>query len=106
MSPAAALISSIGPVGDDRSGLDQHDAAGERVGLLEVMGGEQDRAARVGVGADRVPDRAPGLLVEPRRRLVEDDEPRGARERERDGDPAALAAGETSQLARRASRST
>ncbi len=54
---------------------------------------------RVSVGAHGLPDRAPGLDVEPGRRLVEDDEPRVASEGKRDGDTPALAAGEAPELA-------
>src|SRR5690606_40692935 len=51
--------------------VDERDALGEPVGLLEVLGGEQDaRAARDDV-TDDVPERLPGAGVETGGRFVE-----------------------------------
>ena len=87
-------------VGDDHAGLDQHDAVGESVGLLEVVRREQHAAAalvRVTRTASQTALRR--LEVEAGRRLVEHDEPRVAGEGERDSDASTLAAGQSSELA-------
>ena len=43
--PTVALISVVGAVGDDAAARHQHGAVGVGVGLLEVVGREQDRLA-------------------------------------------------------------
>lgn len=43
-------------VGDDLAVTHDDDAVGPRVGLLEVVGGEQDRAAARGVRVDGLPE--------------------------------------------------
>ena len=67
-------------VGDDRAALDQDDPLGERLGLLELVGREQERAAVAGVGADRRPrPRSRASRSSAGRRLVEHDELAGSR---------------------------
>jgi hypothetical protein len=64
--------------------VDDPDAVGEHVGLLEVLRGQEDGhavlAARAG---DLVPERRAALQVEPGRGLVEEEDPRPVDERER-----------------------
>ena len=50
---------------------DEHDAVGVRVGLLEVMRREDDRAPQGGVGPDGFPELAPTLDVQSLGGLVE-----------------------------------
>ena len=54
--PYAARTSFGRAVGHDPAAGHQHRAVGERVGLGEVVGGEDDRAAVGGVGAHGVPE--------------------------------------------------
>ncbi len=65
-----------------------------RVGLLQVVRGEEDRAAAPGVGPHRLPEGVPGLHVEGRRRLVQDQQVGAAGQREGEAHPLDLAAGE------------
>ena len=53
--PTLALISAGRAVGHDASVREQHDPVGERVGLLEVVRGEDDGLAARGDGAHRQP---------------------------------------------------
>jgi hypothetical protein len=81
-------------LGDDLAVIDDEDAIAERVGLLEVVRGEQDRRPALAQAADVVPEVRAGLRIEPRRRLVEEHELGVVHEAEGDVEAAALAAGE------------
>src|SRR5690606_20133255 len=82
-----------GPVGDDAPAVQDHDPVGEDVGLLQVLGGEEDRGAVRGQGGDLVPQRLAAAGVQPGGRLVEEDQPRPRDEADRDVELAAHAAG-------------
>ena len=76
-------------LGDDVAVVDDPDPVGERVGLLQVLGGEEDGDAVVGGEArDLVPERGAALDVEAGRRLVEEEDARPVGEREREVEPA------------------
>ena len=79
---------------DDLAVVDDGHAVAEALGLLHVVRRQQDRAAGGLVGGDALPELEAALRVEPRRRLVEKEDLRVARERAGDGEPLALAAGE------------
>ncbi|HET9071682.1 MAG TPA: hypothetical protein VFN60_07180 [Acidimicrobiales bacterium] len=80
-------------VGDDLAPPDHHDPVGVGVGLLQVVGGEQDRAAGVGVVADRRPEVPPPLDVHALGRLVEDQQRRVRQQRHGEADPLLLPTG-------------
>ena len=83
---------------------EDRDAVGQPLGLVEVVGGEQDRLAERGQVRDGVPAAPPGLRVEPGGGLVEEDDVRVTGEREREVEAPALPAGEPAdELATRAS---
>ena len=78
---------------------------GELVGLLQVLGAEQDRRAAVDERADDVPDLVARARVEAGRRLVQEHQLRRRHDRGGDVEPAAHAAGEVlDQPARRLAR--
>src|SRR3954452_17417511 len=79
-------------LGDDPSLLDDRDAVAQRLGLVEVVRGQHDRLAEVLERADDLPRRAPRRRVEAGGRLVEEDQLGVADEREREVQPAQLAA--------------
>ena len=81
-------------LGDDHAVLDDRDAVGERLRLVEVVGGQQDRLAELLEPVDDAPGGAAGGGVEAGGGLVEEDELGVADEREREVEPAPLAAGE------------
>ena len=58
--------------------VDDDDAAGEVVGLVQVLGGEQHVGATLDEPSDRVPQLDPAARVQPGCRLVEQQEPRRA----------------------------
>ncbi len=64
------------------------------LGLVQVVGGEQDRRAGVGQALDQAPELAAGLRVEAGGRLVQEQQLGAADDAERDVEPAALAAGQ------------
>ena len=72
-------------LGDDLAVVDDPDAVGEHVGLLEVLRGEKDRHAVAGEPAHLVPQRGAALWVEAGGRLVEEQQPRTVHERQRRG---------------------
>jgi len=80
--------------GDYQAVAEHRDPVRQRSRLVQVVGGEQDRDPAAGQGADHVPERAPGLRVEPGRRLVEEQQLGAADEAERDVKPPLLAAGQ------------
>jgi hypothetical protein len=59
-------------LGDDPAAVDDGDAVGEAVGLVEVLGGEQDGGAGGDPPFDRLPEGDAAARVEPRGRLVEE----------------------------------
>ncbi len=87
-----------GPVGHDPATLDQDDTTRERIGLIEVVRREEDRAAVLDVGPDRDPHRLARGDVEAGRRLVQHDEPRCPGECERDGYAPLFATREPAEL--------
>ena len=72
---------------------DGHPVA-EHLGLVHVVGGQHDRAPGVVDAAQQVPQVAPGLRVERRRRLVEEHQLRVVHQRAGDRQPLLLAAGQ------------
>src|SRR5437763_309520 len=62
-----------GAAGDDAAGVDEGDAVGQLVGLLQILRGEQDGRAVAHPIADDVPHREPARRVEPGGRLVEEE---------------------------------
>ena len=94
-SSPGAPSARIAPVLDDR------DAVGERLRLVEVVRRQQHGLAERLERADRLPRLAPRRGVEAGRRLVEEDQLGVADEREREVEPPLLAAGERCACARR-----
>ena len=80
--------------------VDDDDAVGERVGLFEVVRGEQDGLAAGGSDADLRPHAAAGFDVEADGGLVEEDEVGVAGEGEGEEDALLLAAGELAEHTR------
>ena len=80
-------------LGDDLAVVHDRDPVAERVGLVEVVRGEEDGHALGAQPADLVPHVGPALRVEAGGRLVQEDDLRLVDDAERDVDPAALAAG-------------
>ena len=70
---AARQVPDLGgrPIGHDPALPEQDDPVGVRVGLLEVVGGEQDRPAPLRVATDGGPEVAAALDVHPGGGLVE-----------------------------------
>jgi hypothetical protein len=64
--------------------VDDGDARGELVGLLEVLRGQQDGDAGLGQAADHAPDALAGIGIEAGGRLVEEQDAR--RDDQRGGD--------------------
>ena len=62
------------PFGDLATAVDYGDPVGEFVGLVEVLGGQKDRAAICDQAPDRLPHLTPGSRVEPGGWFVEEDE--------------------------------
>ena len=63
-----------GAAGDDLAAVEHGDHAGQLVGLLEVLRGQQDRHAVVGQVADGAPHLVAAARVQDGRRLVQDDQ--------------------------------
>src|SRR4051794_16142576 len=82
-----------GAVGDDPAAADQDDPVGVGVGLLEVVGREDDGPAALGVGPDGAPELAAPLDVHPGGGLVEDEQLRLGQQRHGEAQPLLLAAG-------------
>ena len=82
------------PLGDDPAAVDDPDAVGEDVRLLEVLRGEEDRDALLPREArDLRPEGAAALRVEAGRRLVEEEDRGPVDERERQVEAALHPAG-------------
>ena len=62
-----------------RPRADDPDPVGQRLGLVEVVGGEQHRGAQLAQRADQRPELPAGLRVEAGRRLVEEEQGRAGR---------------------------
>ena len=87
-------------LGDDPPVVDDPDAVGEHVGLLEVLRREEDGDALLArEPLDLGPERAAALRVEARRRLVEEQHARLVHEREREVEAALHAARVAADLA-------
>ena len=69
------------PLGDDSAVVDDHDVAGQAVGLLEVLGGEEHGRPLRNQVLDHAPEVLAALWVETRRRLVEEQDRRAGDER-------------------------
>ena len=83
----------------DPAVIDDPDPVGEHVGLLEVLGREEDGDAVVlREPAHLLPQRRPALDVEAGGRLVEEEDPRAVDEREREVEPALHTAGVAADL--------
>ena len=75
-------------LGDQPPVVEDRDAVGELVGLVQVLRGEEDRDAVGHQAADDVPHGAAAARVETRGRLVEEDDPRVADQGHREVEPA------------------
>ena len=74
--PTSALSEVGVPSATIRPGADDPDAVGELIGLLEVLGGQEDRRALVVELLDLLPDRLAADRVEAGGRLVEEEDAR------------------------------
>jgi hypothetical protein len=72
--------------------VDDREAVAQRVGLLEVVGGEEDRRPQLAELPDLLPHARPRLGIEAGRRLVEEQDLRPVDDPEADVEPAAHAA--------------
>ena len=82
------------PLRDDLAVVDDPDPIGERIGLLEVLRGEKHGdPVLAGEPRDLLPEGGPALRIEPRGRLVEEQDPRPVDESERKIEPALHPAG-------------
>ena len=75
-------------LGDDQPAGDDPDAVGELVGLLQVLGGEEDGRALAVQLLDLLPDRLAADRVEAGGRLVEEEHPRLVDQRRGEVEPA------------------
>ena len=92
---AAAADQLVGAAaGGDPAGLDERDPVAEPLGLVGVVGDEQDGDAVVAQLLDEPPALPPGGGVEAGGQLVEDDQARAADEGEGDRQALLLAAGQ------------
>ena len=87
-----AFSSSARALGGDPAAVEHGDAVGEPVGLLEVLGREEDRGAGAGERADDAPQLLPAAGVEAGGRLVEEQHGRRDDEAEREVEASAHAA--------------
>ena len=71
--------------------VDDGDRVGQLVGLLEVLGRQQQRRAFAHEAADDVPHPEPAARVEPGRRLIHEQDPRSADQGASEVEPAAHA---------------
>ena len=72
--------------------VDDRDRVGELVGLLEVLGRQQERRALAHEAADDVPHPEPAARIEAGRRLIHEQDPRSPDQRASEVEPAAHAA--------------
>ena len=81
------------PLGDELALVDEAQRVAE-LGLVHVVGGDEDGGALVGQPPDEPPEISARDGVDARRRLVEEDEPRGVDKGAGQGQPLAVAAGQ------------
>ena len=92
-SPPCCAFSSVGRAGgDDLAVVEQDDVVGERVGLLQVLGGEDQRGAAADQLAEHVPELVAAFRVEAGGRLVEEEDRGRGDEAGGEVEPAAHAA--------------
>ena len=96
--PTDDFSSSEVPSATLTAAVDDRDPVGELVGLVEVLRGQQDRAALLHQLADRGPHLAAGARVEAGGRLVEEDQRGPGDQAGRQVEPATHAAGELGDL--------
>ena len=82
------------PLGDDAAAVHHHEPVAQLLGLVHVVGGEDQADALLLEAVEPVPQGVAGLRVEARRRLVEQQQLRLVDEAARDGEPALQAPGE------------
>ena len=92
-APARLLELLRRPFGDYLAVVDDHDAVGQSVGLVEVLRGQQDRDPPTGKGLDDVPRPLAARRIQPGRRLVEEEHRRPRHQRCCQVEPAAHATG-------------
>ena len=80
-------------LGDDEPVVDHRQPLGQDVGLLQVLGGEEQRRAVGHELADHVPEVVAAARIEARRRLVEEEDAWSVHERGREVEAAPHAAG-------------
>jgi hypothetical protein len=84
-----------GVVGDEPAVVDHDDALGELVGLVEIVGGEDDGGAVFGPqAADVLLQVGPVLRIQPGGRLVQEQQVGSVDQAHRNVQPAALSAGQ------------
>ncbi len=81
-----------GALGDDAAVVDDADPVAQRVGLVQVVGGEQHRHALLAQPADLGPDLGPAARVEPDGGLVQEQHPGPVDHAESEVEAAPLAA--------------
>ena len=92
--PISAFSVGRRALGDDVAVVDDPDAVGEHIGLLQVLRGQEDgHALLLREPADLAPERVPALRVEPGGRLVEEEDARVVHERQREVEAALHPAG-------------
>ncbi len=87
------------PLERDASLDEEHDTRGDLLGFRELLRREEHGAAALGEAHDVGEERATRGCVHSRRRLVEEERVRTARERERHGEAPTLPAGQASRVA-------
>ena len=78
LPPIRCLSCGRGAGRDSPTVVDDHDLAGEMVGLIEVLRGQQNVGPLLDEGADRVPQLDPATRVQACRGLIEQQQPRSA----------------------------
>ena len=69
----APLELAPGSLGDDPAAVKDRDPVGKLVGLVQILGGQEDRDAAGDQVADAVPHRAAAARIQAGRGLVEED---------------------------------
>ena len=79
---AESFLQFVGrSLGDHLAMVNNHDAVGEFVGLLEILGGEQERGAALHEVTNELPKLNAGPGIEAGGRLIEKEQPRSAEQR-------------------------
>ena len=86
------------PLGHDLAGRDHRHPVGQRLRLVHVVRGEQDRGARRAQAADQLPGVPARARVEPGRRLVQEQQVRATDQAQREIQPPLLPAGQAAHL--------